>query len=256
MKRKIFPCIMAVIIAIIGIGMIGSSIDDSDTTLMSVESISASQMTGDYDYEFTEAYIFDSYAQYEENDVIKTYYMSVVFYDASGDLCITSMTLEKGDAIYQDVLDYLNDDTLYVGDLVMPLYCTASSFNLDSEVGGYFSEYADELESYGYNTQVVPLQLDYMGSTLTEYEEAVASSRSGSIIMGVCLLLFAAALMIASVVSAKKAKTRANAKQTVPAQPVYQAPPQVPVRPAGVCPTCGEKVKSGAAFCGNCGTKL
>lgn len=266
MKSKTVVYIFVAIIAIFGIVLMATGSSSSDTELVNVESISASQMDNTYDYEITEAYIFDSYAQYEENGTPKTYYMAVVFYDATGTLCMTSMELEKGDDIYQEVMDYLDDDSMYVGDLVLPLYCSASSFSSSSEVGGYFSEYATEIALYGYETQQVWLQLDYMGSTLTEYQDEAASSSNGSVVMGVIFLVFAGILLVLSIVSGKKAKARAAAQQTayqtVPAQPTCQMPPQyptqpqAPARPTGVCPTCGEKVKSGSAFCGNCGTRL
>lgn len=41
---------------------------------------------------------------------------------------------------------------------------------------------------------------------------------------------------------------------TVPAQPAFTVPPQMP--PANVCPSCGAPVADGDAFCGNCGMRL
>lgn len=275
MKNKIVSIIVAIIFLIAGVVMIAGGVSGSDTELKDVSTLTASSMDNSFDYEIQEAFIFDNYATYEENNVPETYYLAVAFYDMNDNLCMASMSMEKGDDIYDDVMDYLNDDTMYVGDLILPVYASASSFSSTSDVGEYYQEYANEIALYDYNPQLLWLQLDYMGGTLTDYEDQAKSDSNASTIGGVVMLVLAVVFILLAVRNAKKQKeaeaARAAARAAYAAQqPVYAAPPQqasfksptyqaqpaAQPQAASFCPTCGEKVKPGTSFCGSCGAKL
>lgn len=273
MKNRIVSIIVAVMFLIAGVVMIAGGVSGSDAELKDVTTLSASSMDDSFDYEIQEAYIFDNYATYEENGKPETYYLAVCFYDANDNLCMASLAMDPSDDIYDVVMDYLNDDTMYVGDLMLPVYASAGSFSSTSDVGEYFQEYANEIALYDYNPQVLWLQLHYMGGTLTDYEESAKSDSNASTIGGVVMLVLAVVFILLSTRAAKKQKeaeaARAAARAAYAAQqPVFTAAPQpqtsfksptyqAPAPEAtAFCPTCGQKVKPGTAFCGSCGAKL
>ncbi|MCH5248963.1 MAG: zinc ribbon domain-containing protein [Lachnospiraceae bacterium] len=90
----------------------------------------------------------------------------------------------------------------------------------------------------------------------------------GSIVVGIVGILFT--LLCVGAIRADKKKESAQTSQTQqPKQPQQfqqsqQSQPKMTanisntpsVQKADVCPLCGEKVKSEALFCNNCGTKL
>ncbi len=310
MKKKIILCILAVILLIIGICTLVSGIFGGETALEDVSTLTSSEMDGSADYKFSEAIVFDRYATYEENNIPETYYLAIGFYDANDNLCIASLAMDKNDDIYDEVMDYLNDDSMYLGDLVLPMYCTADTFSDNTEVGEYFEEYHEEIASNGISGELLWLQMNYQGATLTEYEESSSVNAVMGLIMGGGFLVLGIALLLLAILKKKPQPAPASAYAapqasgyTAPQAPSYSAPqasgyaapqasgysapqasgysapqapsysapqtsgygapqasgyatPPAPAPARNVCPTCGERLKPGAAFCGNCGTRI
>lgn len=260
MKNKIIGIVLAVIFAVMGIGILASGSDSSSAELLNVTEITSSQITSDNNYVIEEAMILDCYATMETNGSTSEWYLLIGFYDSTDTLCLTSLEMTKTDAIYQEVIDYLENDALGYGDLVLPVYASALNLTQSSEIGGYFQEYLNNMAATGITGSNLWLKLDYMGATMAEYEDQLSSDSTGSIIMGIFFLIFAVVILILSFKMKKSAK---KAHTAGAAQNIYQAPPAQPQQPVyqapqngTVCPTCGNVVAAGTAFCGKCGTKL
>lgn len=262
MKNKIASIILVIALVIGGVGMIASGIGSSGTELKDVTTLTAYSMDDSFDYEIKEAYIFDNYATYEEDNEPQTYYLAVSFFDTNGKLCLTSMEMEKGDDLYDEVMDYLADDTMYMGDLILPVYASANSLSSSSEVGQYFQKFATDFEKHSLFPELLWLQLDYKGSTMEDYEDQTGFESIGSFVMGAVFLLLSVVVTLLSIRASRKASTPTdtpNAPQDTftPEHSQYHGPSQFrDGQPTVFCPACGQAVNPGTAFCGSCGAKL
>lgn len=241
MKNKVLSIVLSIIIAIVGICITVSGFSSGNRELVSVSGLTMEELDGTQDYEIPEAYLLDSYASYEENGDITSYYMAVGFYDADDYLCVVSMEVEKDDPCYDVIMDYLNDDSMYMGDLVLPLYASSTTFTQTSELGQYFGEFAQELSSNGVIAEPLWIQLDYMGETKAAYEDALSQSSTKTILLGIVFILLAVIFFVFSRIRAKKS---ASATQAQPnGYPRY-------------CPNCGAPISPDDAFCSDCGAAL
>lgn len=243
MKNKVISIILAVILGLCGIGALISGIFASNKELVSVTTLYGDELDGSADYEIQEAYIIDSYATYDENDVPKTWYLLVGFFDAEDSLYVVSMELEKDDDIYDTVMNYLDDDDMYIGDLVLPVYATAVTFASDSDLGQYFGSYLVNLNNHDFACTANFLQLDYMGGTMEAYEANSSKDSTGTIIMGVVFLILA---VLFPVVVSKKNKRLAHTTEDFD----YEEKADT------FCPNCGARVPVSAKYCDCCGERL
>lgn len=293
MKRKLPGIIIASLLALFGIFMIVFALMGGKD-LLPITDFTADDLGDEYDYFIEEAFILDHYASYELNGNDVAYYIAVGFYDEADTLCLVSMELEKEDKIYQKIADYLEDDSMYLGDLALTMYVSSTRFDADSDLGVLLGQYSQELEGIDIENHPLWLQLDYMGSNRAEYDDAASAGRMSKLILAACFMVMAVLVLVLTLFAKKKTPTVSSpepayipypaappesqpapgympqpapqptpgyAPQPTPGyapQPASQPPVQQtpPQREQGFCTVCGSPTKPGAAFCAKCGSKL
>ncbi len=130
---------------------------------------------------FGQMYIADIYA-YETDDSGGTVSGSFVgyYYNDSDELCALSLRLDADDDIYGQAMDYINDDSMYVGDLSVPVYGVV--YEMDGESLRFYGESVDQLSEY-VDATVYQTGVNYVGP---EYEGLGAED---AIFLGAALLI-------------------------------------------------------------------
>ena len=83
----------------------------------------------------------------EEDGLEHSVYMLVDFYDKEGRFCVAPMKLQKTDAIYDRVVEDMNDESQEIGSLSVPVYFIFTSENKGGVISG-FEVKADSYELY------------------------------------------------------------------------------------------------------------
>lgn len=174
--------------------------------------------------------ILDNFA--EKDDIM---YMSVMFRDEGGSHVVAVMPVTDDDEIWDEVNDYMNNDLLSWGDLVVSCYVeTETNVNVDNKLHQYFDEWVEDYEYYT-DSKVFPLEwrFDYVCDEDGDPHAIAEGANIVAKIVGVLTIAAAVAVLYFGALRKPKAYTTApvpgyTAPQvptyTVPNPPTYSAP--------------------------------
>ncbi len=194
--------IIAVVFATLGIMRLG------EKPVVDAASVKYSEISTENEYYFSELCLVDSYAAFWEDteDNIVEYDYIVLFADSTGALCYASLEVSKSSDISKTCLDYLNDDTLQPGDVLLSgcFSCYAldkQSDDIDEDFDTLYKEYNAELPGVKTN-----LHFKYDGANAEEFAENRKTEATIFIIAGAIFFIVSAVIITLIVVSFKKAK--------------------------------------------------
>ena len=194
--------IIAVVFATLGIMRLG------EKPVIDAATVKYSEISTENEYYFSELCLVDSYAAFWEDteDNIVEYDYIVLFADSTGALCYASLEVSKSSDISKTCLDYLNDDTLQPGDVLLSgcFSCYAldkQSDDIDEDFDTLYKEYNAELPGVKTN-----LHFKYDGANAEEFAENRKTEATIFIIAGAIFFIVSAVIITLIVVSFKKAK--------------------------------------------------
>jgi flagellar basal body-associated protein FliL len=194
--------IIAVLFATLGIMRLG------EKPVVDAATVKYSDISTENEYSFSELCLVDVYAAFWEDDEdnVVEYDYIVCFYDSTGALCYASLEVSKSSDISKTCLDYLNDDKLQPGDVLLSgcFSCYAldkQSDDIDEDFAKLYNDY--NAEAPGVKTN---LHFKYDGANAEEFAENRKTEATIFIIAGAIFFIIAAVIITLLVVSFKKAK--------------------------------------------------
>jgi hypothetical protein len=162
----------------------------------------------------------DAVATMEDKDVL---YVAVMFEDADEEYVVVNMPVNKDDAIWEDVHDYLDDRSLQMGDYVIDGYVmTEKNVDVDNKLIDYFDEWVEDFEGMvGFSVESnTELRFNYLCDEDGDPYAEMSKSNLIFTLLGVVCLVLAVVILYFGVLRKPKAKVIAPAAgYTVPAYP-------------------------------------
>ena len=194
--------IIAVVFATLGITQLG------EKPVVDAATVKYSDFSTENEYSFSNLVLVDVYAEFWEDDEdnIVGYNYVVLFADSTGELCYASLEVPNSSDISKTCLDYIKDEKLEVGDVL--LSGCFSCYDLDKQdedatklFSELYSEYNAELAGVKTN-----LHFKYDGANAEEFAENRKVEATIFIIAGAIFFIVSAVIITLIVVSFKKAK--------------------------------------------------
>ena len=163
----------------------------TEATAESASAISGKELKKDQEYYFEDLIIVDCYAEAEETVgfiTTKTMYYAAMFLDGEDKAYVISLESTEGDADYDELKNYAQDYSAYIGDVNLPgYYTTSNNLSLDGELQSYYREVVEAygLEELGADALSM-LNLKYVCETEGEY---TALARKEHLLLAVLLVL-------------------------------------------------------------------
>lgn len=140
--------------------------------LEAASELTASDFQAGGSYDLGEVIVLDSYAYASTNDDISTNYYAVLFSGANDEPYLISLAVSTEDDIYQELWDFANDDTLFMGDISVDVCGIAQEFDSeDDTLQGFYQEFQDSLYNEGIEVTAIPLELIYKGQDAAAFRE-------------------------------------------------------------------------------------
>ena len=194
--------IIAVVFATLGITQLG------EKPVVDAATVKYSDFSTENEYSFSNLVLIDAYAEFWEDDEINIvgYNYVVLFADSTGEPCYASLEVPNSSDISKTCLDYIKDEKLEVGDVL--LSGCFSCYDLDKQdedatklFSELYSEYNAELAGVKTN-----LHFKYDGANAEEFAENRKVEATIFIIAGAIFFIVSAVIITLIVVSFKKAK--------------------------------------------------
>lgn len=224
--KKVRAIITALVVAVLGVVLLTMNVSTSQDSVDLAE-ISAGDLENKTLYYAEDLIVMDVFATMEDKDVL---YVAVMFEDEAGEYVVVNMPVNNGDAIWEDVNDYLDDYSQEMGDYVINCYVvTETNVNVDNKLIQFFDEWVDDFEgmvdfSVETNTEV---RFNYLCDEDGDPYAQMEKSNVVFTILGVVCLALALVLLYFGVLRKPKAKkTSAIPGYTIPTYPTQ------PVQPA------------------------
>lgn len=153
----------------------------------------------DKNYYFEELWVVDLYASRENDD--DEMYVYVAYVDEDGKTYLASFTPDKDDALLKKINAYLEDDSLYVGDLSISAAVSVTTVTQKGDdLKGFYDEnlpiVKQMFRSNGMKVEDTDLHFTYEGSDPEDYEARQRSEANGLLIGGIVFALIGLAMMI------------------------------------------------------------
>lgn len=226
--RKAAVWIMAIMVAFYGVILLSSPETDTSGDPEDLAEISFEDIENNQIYYIDELIVADTHSILEDSDV--KYYL-VMFYDQDDNLVAANMPVNASCEIWEDLEDYLEDDSMHIGDMVISCYVKTGTDQ--TKTRDFFQSRVWDLElEGGFDIETVSFKFDYVCDEDGDPYETAEGVNTITKVMGVLCLAVAALIIYFGAIRKPKAKKPAAA----PAAPVYTAPAAPtytpPVRPA------------------------
>jgi flagellar basal body-associated protein FliL len=166
-----------------------------------------SDFSTENEYSFSKLCLVDVYAAFWEDskDNVVEYDYIVRFFDSTGALCYASLEVAKSSDISKTCLDYLNDDKLRPGDVL--LSGCFSCYALDKQSDDRDEDFAKLYNDYNADAPGVKtnLHFKYDAANAEEFAENRKTEATIFIIAGAIFFIVSAVIITLIVVSFKKA---------------------------------------------------
>ncbi len=142
--KKVLAIIAALAFILVGAIFLNSEVVDTSEDPGNLAELSCSELEENHIYYIEELCVLDAFATLED-DVL---YLMVLYTDADDRQVVANMPVNPGAEIWDDVNDYLDDDSMGYGDMVLDCYVKAEEdINVQDKLHGYFSEYMNRVRS-------------------------------------------------------------------------------------------------------------
>ena len=221
--KKIRAIIIILGIALIGVALLTRTVSTSQDPIDLAE-VAARDMENKTLYYAEELYVMDSFAATEDEDVL---YMAVMFEDETGDYVVVNMPVNKDDAIWEDVQDYLDDDSMQPGDYVLECYVmTETNVDVNDQLFDLFDEWIDDLERYaGLSVETnTEIRFNFLCDGDGDPSAEMAKTNTVFLVVGILCLVLAVVMLYFFFLRKPKAKAAAPViSYTVPTYPTQPA---------------------------------
>ena len=205
---------------------------NSGSEVTDISGLSHTALSTGKNYYISELVLVDEYAhtwEKTESNIVKRHYL-VYFYDNSDNLCYASLTVSTDSDLYKTCNDYINDDSLMVGDVILSGCFSSSSFS--SEVDGLSTEYALAQKEY-YNNGLpgtkTSLNLTYKAKDKTEFSVQNKTVSTVFLCVSILFIILGAVIVVLSLSKRSKIKEEIqNAQNILNSQNSGYIPPQPP----------------------------
>lgn len=217
--NKIRWALYAVLAAIFGVVLLTMNVSTAQDAI-DLTDVSARDMENKTLYYAEELIVMDSFASKEGSSVI---YLAVMFEDEAGDQVLVNMPVNKDDAIYEDVQDYLADDSMQPGDYVLECYVvTEKNVDVDGQLFDLFDDWIETFERYtGISAETNPeIRFNYLCDGDSNPYAQMNQTNTLFTILGILCLVAAVLMLYFCVLRKPKAKAFTPAPgYTVPSYP-------------------------------------
>jgi hypothetical protein len=194
--------IIAVVFATLGITQLG------EKPVVDAATVKYSDFSTENEYSFSDLILVDVYAEFWEDDEdnIVGYNYLVLFGDSTGEPCYASLEVPNSSDISKTCLDYLKDETLEAGDVL--LSGCFSCYDLDEQGEDATKLFSEIYSNYNADFAGVKtnLHFKYDAANAEEFAENRKVEATIFIIAGAIFFIVSAVIITLIVVSFKKAK--------------------------------------------------
>ena len=233
--KQVALLVLGIVFALFGLVLVAATAATSGTSLVDTATVSNYQIESAGNYQVDDMIVFEGYASKEVEGSEDTLYMMVGYADADDTFCLSSLRVEDGDALYSQIVDYLQDDSQSVGDCVISGCFTTQE--LEDGAKDYFDEEVSYVQDKLGDGTPVPVEFIYRGATPEEFRTNLNGENTMLMVIGLVFLGIGVLMLVFFGVGVSKAKSQ-NQYQGQPmqpafgGQPVYAQPGQQPAQPA------------------------
>lgn len=229
-RNPVILLILGILIGGIGLVALVMSLVATPSSAVDITTVSPSQLSGSKDYYIEQLLVVGGYAT---ETFSNTMYYVAAYVDANDEPIILSLSAKENSEKYDELLDYNEDYSTVLGDMVLSGYFSCSK--LSSTNDSLIEYFHDTEDDYGLeDLEIVDMNLTYIGETAEEYASHVKTEKLTGAAMGGVFALLGVVLMFLYLNQKKKAQAiwaqqqaQAAAYQTAQATP-YPQPPQNP----------------------------
>ena len=183
--------------------------------LETASELTASDFQAGGSYDLGEVIVLDSYAYASTNDDINTNYYAVLFAGANDEPYLISLAVSTEDDIYQELLDFANDDTQFMGDISVNVCGIAQEFDSeDDTLQGFYQEFQDNLYSEGIEVTAIPLELIYKGEDAAAFRENTNGDWTTAIVTTVIIEVVGLVFLVIGILLGRRDKGKKQRKET------------------------------------------
>ena len=217
--KKIRSIIYVLLFVVLGVFLMTMNVSTSQEPV-DLADITAEDLEKKGLYYAEDLIVMDAYAAMEDKDVL---YVAVMFEDADGEYVVVNMPVNKDDAIWEDVNDYLDDYSQQMGDYEINCYVVCEkNVDVDNKLFDLFEEWVDDLErEAGISVETNnDLRFNYLCDEDGVPADEMGKSNLVFTIVGTLCLVLALVILYFGVLRKPKAPaTAAVPGYTVPAYP-------------------------------------
>ncbi len=222
--KKAAVWFLSIVMILVGIIILTSAETPTTGDPIDLATIAYEDVEKNNIYYAKELVVMDSFATMDD-DVL---YMLVAYMDNNEEIVVANMPVSESSDLWDDVNDYLNDDSLFIGDYVIECYVkTETNFDVQNKLVDMFNESVNDLSvMLGESLRKADWRLNYVCDKNGDpYATAEASNTIGKV-MGVLCILGALAWLYFGALRKPKASPAAHQQSvyTAPQQPSYGAP--------------------------------
>lgn len=138
MRLKFYRVLISILLVLFGIILLVVPTTDTSGSPEDLSRISYQDVEKDQIYYVEDLLVADQFAVLNDDDVI---YMLVMFQDQDGKMVAANMPLNDTSPIWDDVQDYLNDDSQIIGDYSINCYVKAETdYDVEDQLNDLFAK--------------------------------------------------------------------------------------------------------------------
>lgn len=219
---------VGIVVIIIGIIMVITSLIAPESRLVTPnENIPYSSSNV---YDMGEVLVIDKYGSVEySRGLDENYYLIAYYVEEDDNAHLASLQVTEGTEIFEKLDEYVNDDTLYIGDFFIELCAKAAPVSeLDSDIISYYNEAVDMCGNYFTGTVDSEISLTFYCENAEDFPSALRSEERSKTVVTVIGSIAAILGVICLVTGIIKKKKENAAKAVLQQQNPYYYPPNQP----------------------------
>lgn len=182
-------------------------------------------------YEMRDIMVIDKYGTttYDNGDPEEDYYIVAYYVDDSDNAQLASFMIDSSDGeLFNEMNDYIDDDTAYIGDYFINACVTVSSqSDLDSDIQSYYHEAEDYYVENFDQVDKTDIHFEYYCDSADDFPAAAELEKKVVKIASIFSYVITAFGIVCIIVAIQRRKIEKAAMANMPPQPpVYYVPNQ------------------------------